>query len=94
MPARIAAFGYTLAGNYDAGREAWSSLTPRDHAGDGNEQLLREVGLAALALSRDEGEADTAWYIRAARAAKNLALRTLWFWLVGVALLTLFGFAV
>lgn len=94
VPARIAAFGYTLAGNYDAGREAWASLTPRDHAGDGNEQLLREVGLAALALSRDEGEADTAWYIRAARAAKNLALRTLWFWLVGVALLTLFGFAV
>ncbi|MEO1596151.1 MAG: regulatory signaling modulator protein AmpE [Pseudomonadota bacterium] len=94
LPARIAAVGYTLAGNYDAGREAWGVRSPAGSFEARNEHLLREVGLAALSLSRETDEADTAWFIRAARAAKNLALRTLWFWLVGVAVLTLFGVAV
>ncbi len=94
LPARIAAVGYTLAGNYDAGREAWAARSPDGSLEARNDHLLREVGLAALSLSREADEADTAWFIRAARAAKNLALRTLWFWLVGVAVLTLFGVAV
>ncbi len=94
LPARLSALGYTLAGSYDAGRAAWSNREPKDRMGDANDALLRQVGLAALSLQRGEDEAEQAWYIRAARAAKNLALRTLWFWLVGVAVLTLVGVAV
>ena len=96
LPARLTALGYVLAGNYDAGRAAWRDTGAIDTPTitDGNEQLLRRVGVAALALQREPDEADTAWFIRAARGAKNLALRTLWFWLVGVAVLTLVGVAV
>lgn len=94
LPARLSALAYTLAGNYDAGRAAWSTREPSERIADGNDALLREVGLAALSLERGEGEVEQAWVIRAARAAKNLALRTLWFWLVGVAVLTLVGVSV
>lgn len=96
LPARLTALGYVLAGNYDAGRSAWrdAGLIDMPTIADGNEQLLRRVGMSALAMQRDAEEADTAWFIRAARGAKNLALRTLWFWLVGVAVLTLVGVAV
>ena len=95
VPARLSALGYILAGDFDAGRDAWrSAAEPATQTlGANNEQVLRRVGFAALNLSRDADEADTAWFVRAARGAKNLALRTLLFWLVGVALLTLVGVA-
>ncbi len=96
LPARLTAFGYVLAGSYDAGRAAWRDAgnTVMPSIAATNAQLLSRVGVAALALQREPDESDTAWFIRAARAAKNLALRTLWFWLVGVAVLTLVGVAV
>lgn len=97
LPARISAMGYILAGDYDNGRAAWrkstthveSAPTPNDR----NEALLAGVGYSALNLSQGAEEDDTAWHVRSARAAKNLVLRSLVFWLVGVALLTLAGLA-
>ncbi len=96
LPARLSALGYILAGSFDAGRDAWKSVgnPPAETLSAGNELVLRNVGFAALNLTRAEDEADTAWHVRAARGAKNLALRTLLFWLVGVALLTLVGVAI
>ncbi|MEO0575154.1 MAG: regulatory signaling modulator protein AmpE [Pseudomonadota bacterium] len=95
VPARLSALGFVLAGNYDAGINAWrrdddavGSLSQR------NDQLLRRVGDAAMQLHRDDGEDDISWHSRAAKAAKNLTLRTLMFWLVGVAVLTLVGGAI
>ncbi|MEL6870481.1 MAG: regulatory signaling modulator protein AmpE [Pseudomonadota bacterium] len=95
LPARLSALGFLLAGHYDAGVNAWrqpdntaQTLSQR------NDNLLRRVGNAAMQLIRGADEADIDWHSRAAKAAKNLALRTLMFWLVGVALLTLVGAAI
>lgn len=96
LPARLSALGYTLAGSYDRGRDAWRGVTAAGAArlAAGNENLLRSVGLAALHIDRAADEDDSRYVTRVARAAKNLVLRTLMFWLVGVALLTLAGLAV
>ena len=95
VPARVSVLGYALAGNFDGARLAWQSFT-----GDGrdlftrNEELLARVGLGALQTSSAEGESEVERRTRCARDAKNLALRTLIFWLVGFAALTLAGLAI
>ena len=94
VPAQLTALGYLFAGNYDAGRAAWQSLGRTSGIGARNEHLLSAVGFAALHIEQGHEEPDVDWHIRAARCAKNLALRTLWFWLVGVAVLTIAGLAV
>lgn len=95
VPARLSALGFVLAGNYDAGVNAWrTGSDPGGSLSQHNDQLLRRVGDAALQLSRDAEEDDVSWHSRAAKAAKNLTLRTLMFWLVGVAVLTLVGAAI
>lgn len=94
IPARLTALGYLFAGNYDAGREAWQSLSDEGDMSQRNERMLAAVGVAAQQLQRAPEEPEIDWAIRAARGAKNLALRTLWFWLVGVAVLTIAGIAI
>ncbi|MEL7298168.1 MAG: hypothetical protein AAGJ86_10935, partial [Pseudomonadota bacterium] len=94
VPARLSALGLILAGHYDAGRDAWRALRPTTTLGRDNEQLLTRVGLAALQLGRNDDESVGAFATRQARAAKNLVLRTLGFWLVGIAILTLVGVAI
>ncbi|MEM7765554.1 MAG: regulatory signaling modulator protein AmpE [Pseudomonadota bacterium] len=94
VPARLSALGLILAGHYDAGLDAWRALRPTTTLGRDNEQLLTRVGLAALQLSQDQEESASAFATRRARAAKNLVLRTLGFWLVGIAILTLVGVAI
>ncbi|MEL6214751.1 MAG: regulatory signaling modulator protein AmpE [Pseudomonadota bacterium] len=94
IPARLSALGYLFAGNYDVGRAAWHNLETGDSLARHNERLLSEVGFAALNLTRSDDEPEVDWAIRAARCSKNLALRTLWFWLVGVAVLTIAGVAI
>lgn len=96
VPARLTALGYILAGHYDAGREAWreASANRQRTLSATNANLLASVGLAALQQPRSDTDNDAQWATTAARAAKNLALRTLGFWLVGIAVLTLVGFAI
>ncbi|MEN7343415.1 MAG: regulatory signaling modulator protein AmpE [Pseudomonadota bacterium] len=94
IPARLSACGYILAGHYDAGRDAWRTIDSGSTIATGNERLLGTVGVAALQCVRTGDESDTAFVTRQARAAKNLVLRTLGFWLVGIALLTIAGVAV
>ncbi|MEM8547114.1 MAG: regulatory signaling modulator protein AmpE [Pseudomonadota bacterium] len=92
IPARLTALGYVLAGNYDAGTDAWRSITTHDLSPSAaNEALLCRVGDAATPISQADGESDVDWYVRDALASKDLVVRTLWFWVVGVAVLTLFG---
>ena len=57
-------------------------------------ELLSRIGLGALQTARVEGESEMEHRTRCARAAKNLVLRTLVFWLVGFAALTLAGLAI
>ncbi|MEL7023896.1 MAG: regulatory signaling modulator protein AmpE [Pseudomonadota bacterium] len=94
VPARMTALGYMFAGNYDEGKNAWQELDTSDSIGRHNEKLLESVGTASLNLAQGSDEPATDWAIRSARCAKNLALRTVWFWLVGVALLTIAGIAI
>ncbi|MFK8052238.1 MAG: regulatory signaling modulator protein AmpE [Woeseiaceae bacterium] len=94
VPARLSAIGYILAGHYDAGRDAWRALPMARDLAHSNQLVLSRVGIAALQCTANIDESAEAYVTRRARAAKNLALRTLGFWLVGLALLTLVGFAV
>jgi AmpE protein len=94
-PARVSVLGYALAGNFDGARLAWQGFTGggRD-LGTRNERLLARVGLGALQADAVAGESEAECRTRCARAAKNLALRTLMVWLVGFAALTLAGLAI
>lgn len=94
IPARLSAIGYILAGSYDAGRAAWVALPQANSLSKGNERLLGHVGVAALAAQINTDETPQEFIMRCGRGAKNLVLRTLWFWLVGLAVLTLVGFAI
>jgi len=95
LPARLTALGYALTGSFDTARHAWSGLgIERVTLGLGNERLLARVGLGAMALTPIEGETEEQRQIRGARAAKTLVFRTLVFWLVVIAALTLVGGAI
>ena len=87
--------GYALTGSFDTARQAWSTLgIERVTLGLGNERLLARVGLGAMSVMPLEGESEEQRQIRGARAAKTLVFRTLVFWLVAIAALTLAGAAI
>lgn len=97
IPVRLSALSYSLAGSFDAAREAWGALPadqPERDLGDSNDALLARVGSAALAFARLPDEEDSVARVRQARAAKRLVIRAVIFWAVAVAALTLFGPAV
>lgn len=95
LPARLTALGYALTGSFDSARHAWSTLgIERLSIRRASERLLGRVGLAAMALAPIAGEGARERQIRAARAAKKLVFRTLVFWLVAIAALTLAGAAI
>ncbi|MEM9172147.1 MAG: regulatory signaling modulator protein AmpE [Pseudomonadota bacterium] len=91
-PARLTALGFSLAGHYDAAIESWRGAAlagmPRSQS---NAMLLQQVGLAAMSLVRQTDESDEDWAVRRVSRARKLVYRTLGFWLVGIALLTLVG---
>ncbi|MDH4108545.1 MAG: regulatory signaling modulator protein AmpE [Gammaproteobacteria bacterium] len=93
IPARLTAFGYALAGSFDG---AISALRSNDRSkgattGERNEMLLARAGLAALALSDEEGESASERGVRGAMAANGLVLRLLGIWALAIALMTLSG---
>jgi AmpE protein len=96
IPARLTAFSYALAGNFDGALTAWRTPTPRGteslHAR--SENLLGRVGAGAIALPPVVDEAVTERSIRGATAAKQLVLRSLLIWATGVAAMTLYGWSV
>jgi AmpE protein len=96
VPARLAAVGYALAGNFDGALTAWRTPVPRGaeelHAR--SENLLARVGAGAIALPPVVDENVTERSIRAAAAAKRLVLRSLLIWAAAVAAMTLYGWSV
>jgi AmpE protein len=95
LPARLTALGYALTGSFDSARHAWSALgIERLSLRHGNERLLATVGLGAMALTPVDGETPQERQIRGARAARILVFRTLVFWLVAIAAMTLAGAAI
>ncbi len=90
VPARLTALGYALVGSFDTARQAWSGLgMERLGIGQANDRLLARVGLGAMALGPVEDESEQERQVRGAHAAKMLVFRTLVFWLVAIAALTL-----
>lgn len=95
VPARLTALGYALVGSFDTARQAWSSIGVEPLGiGKSSERLLARVGLAAMSITPVAAESDKDRQTRGARAAKTLVFRTLVFWLVAIAALTLAGPAI
>ena len=95
IPARLTAFGYALAGNFDAALGAWRAPIPRgpEELHKRSENLLARVGVGALALHPIDDEIVTDRSIRGVIAAKKLVLRSLFIWAAAVAAMTLYGWA-
>ena len=94
VPAKLTALGYATAGHAD---KAIAALrTPNEDADDAmpksSEKLLARVGLAALAINKNEDETINERAIRGAVAAKRLVFRLLFIWAAVIAMLTLYGF--
>lgn len=95
IPARLTAMGYAVAGHFDAALHAWRE--PQDPSpastSEGSEQLLARVGVGALALHDEDGEALSERAVRGATAANRLVFRLLLIWAVIIAALTLYGWS-
>lgn len=92
LPARLAAIGYALSGNFDEAYNCWrryelKSDLPFHH---GNDQVVACVGKAAMGGT----EADISDPGVAARRAMQLVFRTLFIAVTAIAVMTLFGWAV
>ncbi|HET6629100.1 MAG TPA: regulatory signaling modulator protein AmpE [Woeseiaceae bacterium] len=95
IPARLAAVGYCLAGNFDAAIAAWRTggnvgVPP----GVQNENLLARVGLGALSVPEAEEESSAERGARGALAANKLVFRSLLIWTAVIAAMTLYGWSV
>lgn len=92
VPVRLAALGYALGGSFDDALNKWREL---GGAGDlplhrRNDALVAGVGRAAMAGILDEPANSS----QAARNAMRLVTRTLFIWMIVIALMTIFGWAV
>jgi membrane protein required for beta-lactamase induction len=91
VPARLVALGYALSGHFDAAVEGWrrahQNLSP---GSEGSLRVLEETGAGALGV---DGAVSGQQGAQQVRAALRLVWRTLWIWLVVMALLTLAGLA-
>jgi membrane protein required for beta-lactamase induction len=91
IPARLAMLGYALSGSFDDAMNAWrgelhAEGTPIDVR---NDLLVARVGKAAMAGYLDEPENSSA----AARNSMRIVSRTIFIWVIVIALMTLFGWA-
>lgn len=91
IPARLAMLGYALSGSFDDAVNAWRAElsadgTPIDVR---NDLLVARVGKASMAGYLDEPANSSA----AARNSMRIVHRTVFLWVIVIALLTLFGLA-
>jgi len=91
IPARLAMLGYALSGSFDDAINAWRAElsadgTPIDVR---NDLLVARVGKASMAGYLDEPANSSA----AARNSMRIVHRTVFIWVIVIALLTLFGWA-
>jgi membrane protein required for beta-lactamase induction len=91
VPARLAVLGYMLSGSFDDALNSWRSYeavggTPIDRQ---NDDLVARVGRAAMAGLLDEPVNSSA----AAHNSMRLVERTLFIWVIVIALMTIFGWA-
>lgn len=92
VPVRLAALGYGLSGSFDEALNGWRELESRAGVApihQRNDRLAASVGRAAMTGSVG-APADP---IAAARHALRLVTRTLFIWLIVIALMTIFGWA-
>ncbi len=95
IPARLTAFGYAMAGDFEGALSAWRvGGTVGVPAGVQNENLLERVGLGALALAPLSGETDAERAVRGAQGASRLVFRSLLIWAAVIAAMTLYGWSV
>jgi len=94
IPARLTAFGYAAAGNFDEALAALRAPTEeRDvMSSEQSERLLARVGVAALSLQDRPDETLSERAVRGATAANHLVFRLLLIWAVIIAAMTLYGF--
>lgn len=91
IPARLAMLGYGLSGSFDDAMNAWrgelnTTGMPIDER---NDLLVAKVGKAAMTGYLDEPANSSA----AARNSMRVVRRTVFIWVIVIALLTLFGWA-
>jgi AmpE protein len=103
VPARLVAFGYALAGNFEDAIHDW-----RDHSAeasgdwvDDSAEVLRLSGLGALRLGRyevpvedvEQEDEEAALEPATVESARGLVLRVLVIWVAAIALISLAGWA-
>jgi membrane protein required for beta-lactamase induction len=94
IPARLTAFGYAMAGNFEAALSVWRSAGSAGMPpGIQNENLLARVGVGALAMGTIEEESAAERGVRGALAANRLVLRSLLIWAAVIAAMTLYGWS-
>ena len=90
VPVRLAAIGYALSGSFDDAYNSWrSSDDPDQPLHRRNDLLVANVGRAAMTGFLEQPQNSSL----AARNAMRLVTRTLFIWMIVVALMTLFGWA-
>jgi AmpE protein len=91
IPARVAMLGFALAGSFDDAMNAWRGELETDGVPIDvrNDMLVASVGKAAMTGYLDEPANSSA----AARNSMRIVHRTVFFWVIVIALLTLFGWA-
>lgn len=91
VPARLLALGYALAGSFEDAIHNWRGFAPSERGRfyDFNDRLLANVGCGAMGQPEATDEGAPKWH--AVRSAMRLVNRTLFVWLIAIALMTLFG---
>jgi AmpE protein len=98
IPARLAMLGFALAGSFDDAMNVWRG----ELAADGvpidvrNDMLVASVGKAAMTgyLRSEEGDEDEPENSSAAaRNSMRIVHRTVFLWVIVIAVLTIFGWA-
>ncbi|HMB73200.1 MAG TPA: regulatory signaling modulator protein AmpE [Gammaproteobacteria bacterium] len=91
IPARLAMCGYALSGSFDDAMNAWRGEIAIDRVPIDvrNDLLVARVGKASMTGYLDEPDNSSA----AARNSMRIVHRTVFIWVIVIALLTIFGFA-
>lgn len=91
LPVRLSAIGYALSGNFDDALEGWRRHDTNEalpiHRR--NDLLAADVGKAAMQSSKQPDDPAAA-----AVTAMRIVTRTLFIWMIVIALMTIFGWAV
>ncbi len=91
IPARLLALGYALAGSFEDAIRNWRGFAPTERGRfyEFNDRLLASVGCGAMGQAEITDGRAPEWH--AVRSAMRLVNRTLFVWLIAIALMTLFG---